>query len=147
MTDIGQRPRFGQRLRAASWRDLLFVAVPTLLVAALAVGVAIKAARFAPPKTIYFTSGPPGSGYRNQAEKYQKILARDGVKLEIIPSKGALDNLDKLANQATRIDVGFVQGGLAEGRATHAPVDTAAGLRARDRKRGTRRAPIRAARA
>ena len=116
MTDIGQRPRFGQRLRAASWRDLLFVAVPTILVVALAVGVAIKAARFAPPKTIYFTSGPPGSGYRNQAEKYQKILARDGVKMEIIPSKGALDNLDKLANQATRIDVGFVQGGLAEGR-------------------------------
>jgi len=116
MTDIGQRPRFGQRLRAASWRDLLFVAVPTILVAAAAVGVAVKAARFAPPKTIYFTSGPPGSGYRNQAEKYQKILARDGVKLEILPSKGALDNLDKLANQATRIDVGFVQGGLAEGR-------------------------------
>ena len=116
MVDIGQRPRFGQRLRAASWRDLLFVAVPTILVAALAVGVAIKAARFAPPKTIYFTSGPAGSGYRNQAEKYQKILARDGVKLEILPSKGALDNLDKLANQATRIDVGFVQGGLAEGR-------------------------------
>ena len=116
MADIAQRPRFGQRLRAASWRDLLFVAVPTILVAAAAVGVAVKAARFAPPKTIYFTSGPPGSGYRNQAEKYQKILARDGVKLEILPSKGALDNLDKLANQATRIDVGFVQGGLAEGR-------------------------------
>ena len=88
MTDIGQRPRFGQRLRSASWRDLLVVGVPTILVAALAVGVAVKAARFAPPKTIYFTSGPDGSGYRNQAEKYQKILARDGVKVEILPSQG-----------------------------------------------------------
>jgi len=59
---------------------------------------------------------PDGSGYRNQAEKYQKILARDGVKLEILTSRGALDNLDKLANPAAKVDVGFVQGGLAEGR-------------------------------
>ena len=114
--DIGSVPGFGQRLRSASWRDLVVVGVPTILVAALAVGVAVKAARFAPPKTIYFISGPDGSGYRNQAEKYQKILARDGVKLEILPSRGALDNLDKLANPAAKVDVGFVQGGLAEGR-------------------------------
>ena len=46
--------------------------------------VAVKAARFAPPKTIRFASGPDGSSYRNQAEKYQKILARDGVKVEIL---------------------------------------------------------------
>src|SRR5262249_32760729 len=116
MTDIGQRPGLFQRLRMASWRDLLVVGLPTLIVAAAAVGVAVKAARFAPPSTIRFVSGPDGSGYRNQAEKYQKILARDGVKLEILPSRGALDNLDKLANKAERIDVGFVQGGLAEGR-------------------------------
>ena len=62
----------------------------------------MKAARFAPPKTIHFVSGPDGSSYRNQAEKYQKILARDGVKVEIIPSRGALDNLDRLANPAVQ---------------------------------------------
>jgi len=95
----------------------MVVGLPTLLVAAAAVGVAIKAARFAPPKAIRFVSGPDGSSFRNQAEKYQKILARDGIKLEILPSRGALDNLDRLANRATtKVDVGFVQGGLAEGR-------------------------------
>jgi TRAP-type uncharacterized transport system substrate-binding protein len=116
MAHVEQRPGLVQRLRMASWRDLLVVGLPTLLVAAAAVGVAVKAARFAPPKKIRFVSGPDGSGYRNQAEKYQKILARDGVSLEILASRGALDNLDKLATQAERIDVGFVQGGLAEGR-------------------------------
>jgi TRAP-type uncharacterized transport system substrate-binding protein len=116
MRDIEQRPGLITRLRSASWRDLLFVGLPTLAIAALAVGVAVKAARFAPPKKIYFVSGPDGSSYRNQAEKYQKILARDGVKLEILPSRGALDNLEKLANPAVKVDVGFVQGGLAEGR-------------------------------
>jgi len=114
--DINKRPGLIARLRTASWRDLLVVGLPTLLVAGAAVAVAVKAARFAPPKTIRFVSGPDGSGYRNQAEKYQKILARDGVKLEILTSRGALDNLDKLANPAAKVDVGFVQGGLAEGR-------------------------------
>src|SRR5262252_10246435 len=116
MPDIEKRPGLAKRIASASWRDLIVVGLPTLIVAAAAVAVAVKAARFAPPKTIRFVSGPDGSSYRNQAEKYQKILARDGVKLEILPSRGAIDNLDKLANRAAKVDVGFVQGGLAEGR-------------------------------
>jgi TRAP-type uncharacterized transport system substrate-binding protein len=116
MPDINKRPGLIARLRSASWRDLLVVGLPIVLVAGAAVAVAVKAARFAPPSTIRFVSGPEGSGYRNQADKYQKILARDGVKLEILTSRGALDNLEKLANPAAKIDVGFVQGGLAEGR-------------------------------
>ena len=116
MPDIQKRPGFMKRVASASWRDLAVVGLPTILIAAAAVAVAVKAARFAPPKTIRFASGPPGSSYRNQAEKYQKSLARDGVKVEIIETRGALDNLDRLANQAVRVDVGFVQGGLTEGR-------------------------------
>jgi hypothetical protein len=117
MSDIENRPSLAKRIASASWRDLLVVGLPTVLIAAAAIGVAVKAASFAPPKTIRFASGPDGSSYRNQAEKYQKILARDGVRMEILPSRGALDNLDKLAQHAaTKVDVGFVQGGLAEGR-------------------------------
>ena len=116
MREIEKRPSLAKRIASASWRDLVVVGLPTVLVALAAVAVAVKAARFAPPKTIHFAGGPEGSGYRNQAEKYQKILARDGVKIEIIPTRGALDNLDKLANPAVKVDVAFVQGGLAEGR-------------------------------
>jgi TRAP-type uncharacterized transport system substrate-binding protein len=109
-------PSLGKRIAAASWRDLVLVGVPTLLVAAAAVGVAIKANRLAPPGTIRFASGPDGSGYRNQADKYRQALARYGVKVEVLRSRGALDNLEMLANKAVKVDVGFVQGGLAEGR-------------------------------
>jgi hypothetical protein len=116
MQEIEKRPSLGKRIASASWRDIVVVGVPTLLVALAAVAVAVKAARFAPPKTIHFAGGPEGSGYRNQAEKYQKILARDGVRIEIVPTRGALDNLDKLADPKAKVDVAFVQGGLAEGR-------------------------------
>jgi hypothetical protein len=116
MSDIQRRPGLAKRIASASWRDLIVVGLPTLLIAAAAVGVAVKAARFAPPKTIRFAAGPDGSSYRNQAEKYQKILAREGVKVDILKTRGALDNLDQLANPAIKVDVGFVQGGLTEGR-------------------------------
>ena len=44
------------------------------------------------------------------------MLKRYGVKVEVIPSHGALENLEKLADRSFKVDVGFVQGGLAEGR-------------------------------
>jgi TRAP transporter TAXI family solute receptor len=103
-----------ERLRGLSRRDLLVTGVPTALLLLAAGWVAFKARRLAPPSTIRLASGPDGSGYRTQAEKYREILARHGVKVVVLPTKGALDNLDKLA--ARSADVGFVQGGLSEGR-------------------------------
>ena len=105
-----------RRLASTSWRDLLVVAIPALLVIAAAVWVGVKATRLAPPGTIRLVSGPDGSSYRNQAEKYRQILQRNGVKVEVLPSRGALDNLEQLASPKLKVDVGFVQGGLAEGR-------------------------------
>jgi hypothetical protein len=111
-------PGFVRRLATASWRDLAVVVLPTLVVLGLAIFVAVKSSRFAPPSTIRFVSGPDGSGYRMQADKYKQILKRYGVKVEVLPSRGALDNLEQLANPAVKVDVGFVQGGLAEGMET-----------------------------
>jgi len=91
------------------------VIIPALLVLVAAVWVARKALRFAPPTTIRIASGPEGSGYRNQAEKYKKIIEAYGVKVQVVPSKGALDNLQQLADRKAKVDVGFVQGGLSDG--------------------------------
>ncbi|HET6363859.1 MAG TPA: TAXI family TRAP transporter solute-binding subunit [Nitrospirota bacterium] len=67
----------------------------------------------APPRTIIITSGPEGSIFRRNAEKYGKILARNGVKLNILPSQGSQANINRLADPAFKVDIGFVQGGVA----------------------------------
>ena len=108
-------PRWVDRIRAASWRDLLLVTIPVVIVLALAGWVAVKSLRFAPPGKIRFISGPDGSSYRMQAERYKKIIEGYGVKVEVLPSRGALENLQKLADPKNKIDVGFVQGGLSDG--------------------------------
>ena len=66
----------------------------------------------APPKTIIITSGDKESLYYGIAEKYARILARDGVKLNILPSAGAVENLRRLADPSFQVDIGFVQAGL-----------------------------------
>jgi hypothetical protein len=66
----------------------------------------------APPNTITITSGPEGSVFRTNAEKYSKILARNGVTLKILTSDGSEENLKRLADPSFRVDVGFVQGGV-----------------------------------
>ena len=93
--------------------DLAASLGPVLLISLAALGVAFYFVRPAPPDTIIISSGPDGSQYRTAAEQYRRILERNGIHLEILPSRGALDNLQRLRNEDEDVDVGFVQGGLA----------------------------------
>lgn len=82
------------------------------------VGVALSIAAYlflntAAPRTLTIASGPAGSTFQRNAEKYQKILAREGVTLKILPSEGSPDNLKRLADPTAHVDVGFVLGGEA----------------------------------
>jgi hypothetical protein len=69
----------------------------------------------APPSTITITSGPEGSVFQRNAAKYAKLLAAHGVTLNILPSHGSEENLQRLNDPTSPVDVGFVQGGVAGG--------------------------------
>jgi hypothetical protein len=100
--------------RSVSWRDLFTVAAPVTVVVVAAIWLAVRFVHAAPPSHIRLISGPDGSSYRNTAEKYKKIIEAHGVKVELVASEGALDNLRRLADPKGHIDVGFVQGGLTD---------------------------------
>ena len=72
----------------------------------------------APPNTITIISGPEGSTFRRTAERYAKILQRNGVTLRILPSEGSVDNIKRLADPSSKVDIGFVQGGVDKGTKT-----------------------------
>ncbi len=69
----------------------------------------------APPKTITITSGDDGTRFRRSAMRYAKILEQSGVTLKILPSQGSLENLKRLEDPNSQVDVGFVQTGVAKG--------------------------------
>lgn len=65
----------------------------------------------APPSTLTIASGPEGSVFRRNAEKYAAILARNHVKLKILDTDGSQENLTRLADPKSQVDIGFVQSG------------------------------------
>ena len=104
-------PRF--RISHVSWRDAaLTYGVFALLLIAV-VWITLHFVQPAPPDTIVMTSGADGSMFSRHAERYAKILARQGVTLKILPSQGSLENLKRLSDPQFTVDVGFVQGGIA----------------------------------
>lgn len=114
----GDRPtawKAPSRLRSTTARDLAFVVVPVLLLVLAAVWLVRKSIELAPPNHIRISSGPEGSSYRRYAERYKAIIERYGVKVDVLPSSGAIDNLHQLADRSMKVDVGFVQGGLRNG--------------------------------
>ncbi len=89
-------------------------ALSAIMVIAVALLFAVYGfVHLAPPRTVTITSGPEGSIFRSNAEKYAKVLARNGIKLKILTSEGSQENLKRLLDPKFRVDVGFVQGGLA----------------------------------
>ena len=94
-------------------RDLLFIALPALLIVIGVIWFALRFVNPAPPGTLVLSAATSGSPYYRYAERYQATFERNGVKLEIRESGGSLANLKALSNSASGVDAGFVQGGLA----------------------------------
>ncbi len=114
-------PRLGKtltrpiaRLRAVSWRDLLTVLLPILLLTMGLGWLAVKLIRPAPPNRVVILSGPPDSSYRSTADRYAKLIEAHGVKVEVRTTDGSIENLKALLDPKQAVDVGFVQTGLAD---------------------------------
>jgi len=63
------------------------------------------------PTTITITSGPVGSTFERYAERYKTLLEKQGVRVRILPSEGSIQNLQRLQDAKSDVDVGFVLSG------------------------------------
>ncbi len=101
-----------RHLSQLSLRDMIAVLLPALLV----IGGVLWAAHYfvkpAPPKSLTISSGADGGAYHGFAMQYREILARDGVDLIVKSSAGAVENLERLRDPDSGVDVALVQSGL-----------------------------------
>ncbi len=65
----------------------------------------------APPRSFAISTGGETGAYYAFAKRYQALLAREGVRMEILPSNGSIENYERL--QAGKVSAGFVQSGIA----------------------------------
>jgi TRAP-type uncharacterized transport system substrate-binding protein len=75
-----------------------------------------------PPPSVSIAAGGEGSAYFDLAQSYRRLLARDGIDLEIIETAGSVENAERLGGAQADADVAFLQGGVpvAEERPTEA---------------------------
>lgn len=94
-------------------KDIASVASVPVVLVILVVVIAVHFVDPAPPKRIVISTSTEEGGYNYFAERYRRSLARDGIALELRPSEGAAENLARLGEPSSGVDLAFVQDGLA----------------------------------
>ena len=97
-------------ISSISNRGLLAILVSVLFVALISI---IIAYRFTPPDDLVITTGFERGAYAIFGERYQQILAREKIHVDLLPSTGSVENLKRLNDKSYRVDAGFVQDGTS----------------------------------
>ncbi len=66
-----------------------------------------------PPKLVRIITGSEAGAYFKFAKQYEPLFAKHGITLEILTSAGSVENLARLKDKNEKIDLAFVQGGVA----------------------------------
>lgn len=88
-------------------RTKLWIALVVLTLGALILSMLLTGP--SPPKKIIMATGQPGGGYANFGEKYKEQLKKNGLEVELVNTKGSIDNMERLLEH--KADVAFAQGG------------------------------------
>lgn len=97
-------------------REHLTTFGPALLITIIGFWVAYQFVQPAPPTRIVITTGGQDGAYYTFAQQYRDILARDHITLEIRPSAGSVENIERLTAKEGGVDLAFVQGGTNTSR-------------------------------
>jgi TRAP transporter TAXI family solute receptor len=92
------------------------ILAPYLLAAAallaLAAWAVLHFAQPAPPKVVVMSTGALDGAYHAFALRYQAYLAGHGIKLELRPSAGSVENVERLKARKDGVSLALVQGGI-----------------------------------
>lgn len=113
---ISVRPRMPKILKFSrfSIRDFLVAAGPAAIGVIVTGLLAYWLVDPAPPKKLTLSTGQENSAYEAFGRKYAAALSKVEMDVELRPSLGSRENLDRLRNPDSDIDIAFVQSGSAE---------------------------------
>ncbi len=103
----------GKSFRWNNSRDLWMAVASAVVVAVLALVFAFRFVEPAPPDRVVMATGAVDGGYDIFARRYKEILARDGVTVDMRISAGSQENVSRLVDEKSDVEVGFFQGGSA----------------------------------
>ena len=65
-----------------------------------------------PPRSVSMALDPEGSFSADAAKRYRELLARDGIKLNLVPSKGAVESVAWLQDPKSGVSIAIVPSGI-----------------------------------
>lgn len=99
-----------------TWWQFACEAWLLILLLIVAISTVIWLAKPAPPKHVLMATGVTGGSYENLAKQYAAFFKKNGVTLELVSTKGAEDNINRLKDQDDGLQAAFIQGGLLTSR-------------------------------
>lgn len=111
MQKKGWLQRLMSQLAKIGHPEILHVWGPAVIVSTVAILIAFHFVRPAPPSTLVIAAGPLNSKFYAVAEKYRKILAKNGITLKLAVTEGSLDNLNRLLANHSSVDIALVESG------------------------------------
>ena len=87
---------------------------PTISIALTAAAIgcaAIVMFTSLPPRRIVMATGPEGGTYYEIGKRYRAALARENVDLQLVPTRGSIENLAMLRDPHSGVSVALIQGG------------------------------------
>jgi TRAP-type uncharacterized transport system substrate-binding protein len=103
------------RVALVSARDLMLTFGPFVLIAIALLVAAYAVLDPTPPKRVVLATGPENTAYARWGELYAAELKRFGIRVELRPTMGSLQNRRLLRDPKEKVDVAFVQGGSNDG--------------------------------
>jgi TRAP-type uncharacterized transport system substrate-binding protein len=92
-------------------KKIILISISVLVIIALMVWL-LSMIHPLPSRTITMACGPEGSSYAVYGTRYQKLLAKEGIKLDLRMTAGGVENLALLSDPKSGVQVGFVEGGI-----------------------------------
>jgi uncharacterized protein len=90
----------------------LLFALPLLII--LFLGLLIWFLVPTPPNKIVMTTGADNGLYYRFGQELAKELAKEKITLEVLPSAGSLENIERLNQAESKVQVGILQGGVGQ---------------------------------
>ena len=109
-----KQPHMPSMLRhtRVSVHDLLATVGPFVLLALVLLVIAYWLLNPTPPRHMVLATGAERGAYAEFGARYAKLLAAEGIKVELRTTQGAVENLSLLRDPHSGVDAAFVQGGV-----------------------------------
>ena len=107
------KPSLFEEITGLSKVKALLIAVPALFLIAASIWIAVHFLHPMPPRKILMAAGPEGSALHQLGMRYAASLERQGISVELSPSRGTAHNLELLGEPDGEVIAGFIIAGTA----------------------------------